>query len=361
MRTVKLTLPEQYRIICVSDIHAHCDDFKALLDKCGYRPESDYLFILGDILEKGRQNIETLRFVKKLCENPKCICLQGNNDTMCERMAFRDTKEKFLSRLKFRPDNTYMDMAKSIGITDFDIDFDDKRVLVNNAFSDELQFIRDLPLAIDTEDYLFVHAGIEDRTDWENSEERIIQSTPWFLRSRHPLSKYVVVGHFPCFNFRRANNTNRPIIDLDQRMIDIDGGCEVKWAGQLNALIIKKNGKDYHYSDVFLPLVPSRRVKSDFISDTDYKYCDVDNSDLEIVGEQGEFYRVLNRYDGSEGMIPKRCTGEWDGRLHGWINLDCFLSVKKDEQFYVYGEIGDYYFGIAQNGQVGLVPKEHIE
>ena len=82
MRTVKLTLPEQYRIICVSDIHAHCDDFKALLDKCGYRPESDYLFILGDILEKGRQNIETLRFVKKLCENPKCICLQGNNDTM---------------------------------------------------------------------------------------------------------------------------------------------------------------------------------------------------------------------------------------------------------------------------------------
>jgi len=361
MRTVKLTLPEQCRIICVSDIHAHCDDFKALLDKCGYRSDSDYLFILGDILEKGRQNIETLRFVKKLCENPKCICLQGNNDTMCERMAYRDTKEKFLSRLKFRPNNAYIDMAKAVGISDFDDDFDNKRIAVNKAFSDELEFIRDLPLAIDTEDFLFVHAGIENRNDWENSEESTIQSIPWFLRSRHPLNKYVVVGHFPTFNFCRANNTNLPIIDMEKRIIDIDGGCEVKWAGQLNALIIKKNGNDYSFNNVFLPLVPSRRVQSDYISDTEYKYCDVDNSDLEILGEQGELYRVKNRYDGSEGLIPKQCTGEWDGRLHGWINLDCFLSVKKDEVFYVYGEIGEYYFGIAQNGQVGLVPKEHIE
>lgn len=66
MNIVKVTLPEKCRIICVSDIHAHYDEFAKLLRKCGYDKESDYLFILGDILEKGRQNIETLHFIQKL-------------------------------------------------------------------------------------------------------------------------------------------------------------------------------------------------------------------------------------------------------------------------------------------------------
>lgn len=66
MNIVKVSLPEKCRIICVSDIHAHYDEFARLLRKCDYNNESDYLFILGDILEKGRQNIETLHFIQKL-------------------------------------------------------------------------------------------------------------------------------------------------------------------------------------------------------------------------------------------------------------------------------------------------------
>lgn len=53
MNIVKVTLPEKCRIICVSDIHAHYDEFARLLRKCGYDKESDYLFILGDILERA--------------------------------------------------------------------------------------------------------------------------------------------------------------------------------------------------------------------------------------------------------------------------------------------------------------------
>ena len=88
----KIKLPEKCRMICVSDIHAHCDEFRELLCKCGYDKESDYLFILGDILEKGRQNIEALRFVYELSLDPKCVCIKGNNDTMVTRMAFDDEK-----------------------------------------------------------------------------------------------------------------------------------------------------------------------------------------------------------------------------------------------------------------------------
>ncbi|NLO85786.1 MAG: hypothetical protein GX096_10230 [Clostridiales bacterium] len=46
---------------------------------CHYQPQDDYLFILGDMLEKGEQNLPILQCVKALCRHPKAIC---------EHMAF---------------------------------------------------------------------------------------------------------------------------------------------------------------------------------------------------------------------------------------------------------------------------------
>ena len=60
MKIKKVALPEKCRIICVSDIHGHADDFERLLKKCEYDADNDFLFILGDILEKGNQNIKMI-------------------------------------------------------------------------------------------------------------------------------------------------------------------------------------------------------------------------------------------------------------------------------------------------------------
>ncbi len=360
MKIEKVTLPEKCRIICVGDIHGHADDFERLLEKCEYDADKDFLFILGDILEKGSQNIKTLRLVKKLCEKERAICIQGNNDTMCERMAYRDGKEKFLSRLISRPENTYMDMAKEIGINDFTEDFDIKREKVNEIFKYELRFIRNLPFAIDTKDYVFVHAGIENRIDWENSAETVIQNDYWWLRKEHSLSKTVVVGHFPCYNFSRSKNTNLPIVDTEKRIIDIDGGCSVKWVGQLNGFIITKDGDSYSYETRFMPLVPENRITKAYKPEASYKYLDYEKSDLEIIAKDGIFLDVRNKSDGTTGRIPECCTGQWDGKLHGWINLDSFVKVSEGDLFYTYGEFGDYYIGLCENGQVGMIPKECI-
>ena len=361
MKIQKICLPENCRIICVSDIHAHCDDFEALLKDCRYDAEKDYLFILGDILEKGKQNVKTLRFVQNLCKNPKAVCIQGNNDTMCLRMAFADTQEEFLRRLECRPYNVFVEMAESMEISGFATDFEEKRQAVVSAFASELEFIRNMPLAVETDGHIFVHAGVENRPDWENSAEEYVQSASWYIREKHCLDKFVVVGHYPCYNFARSKNSNLPIVDFEKKMIDIDGGCEVKWAGQLNALIIEKQGGNYSYSTVFKPLVPERRVIKDSAPDGHYTYLDVEKSDLEIISSDGEFLLVKNRFDGSVGKIPARCTGEWGGKLHGWINLNAFLSVSKGEKFFVYGEIGEFFFGLAQDGQMGLVDKSCIE
>jgi len=357
MNIVQLSLPKNVRIICISDIHGCYSAFDALLKKCGYREETDYLFILGDLVEKGRENIAVIRKTMKLCENQRAICIKGNNDTMCERMAFSDDKEKFLSRLERRPFNCYIEMADTLGLAvkDFENNFEKSREKVNKAFEAELCFMKNLPLVIETEDYIFVHAGIENCPDWQNTSEHFALTVPWyFSKGRHQADKTVVCGHYPTYNFEAANNTNLPIIDNNKKIICIDGGAATKYAGQLNAFII--NGtKDYE--TVFEPLFPQATVKRSLFQDIKPVYVNWEDYDFAVVGKEKDFLRVKINQTGETGSIYEKYCFERDGRLHGWINLNTFLSLREGEKFSVADETEEYYFGIAENGQVGFVPK----
>ncbi|MCH5323603.1 MAG: metallophosphoesterase [Eubacterium sp.] len=362
MKKIELSLPERCRIVCISDIHGNYDTFCRLLDKCGYNENNDYLFILGDIIEKGKQNTDTLRKVKQLAENPKTYVIKGNNDTMCPRMAFSDSREKFLSRLEYRPFNAFIEMANSLGISDFTDDFEEKRGKVQDAFIKELEFLDSLPTAIETEDYIFIHAGIENRPDWENGDEGFMLCEPWFLRDSHMSPKTVVCGHYPCFNYKRGNNSNLPIIDTDKRIIDIDGGASTKSAAQLNAFVINKNGSEYSYENYFEPTASEKvTVRRSFKSDCVPEYVDWENHWLSVIDKTGELLYVKNEITGATGTIPEKFTGSWDGKLHGWISLNAFLSVDAGEAFWVFKRLENYCFGIAQNGQVGMIPIDCVE
>lgn len=350
-------LPTDCRIICVSDIHGNLKWFKKLLKKCGYDKSQDYLFILGDILEKGEENLATLRFVKLLCQSERVICIKGNNDTMCGRMAFHDTKEKFFDRLKSRPRNTYLEMAESIGIDSFDSDFEEKRQRVNEKFAYELDFMENLPLAVETKDFIFIHAGIENRPDWENTSEKFALTTPWYMDMCHQSEKTVICGHYPVYNYRAANFASLPVIDKKKRITDIDGGASTKFAQQLNALIITYNEGKYAFDTVFQPIGEEMRVKFNVNSEEKPVYVDWEHWDLTVIDKREDFYLVKINQTGETGLIPKSHTGEWDGKLHGWIHLNCFLSAEVGEKFCKCGETQEYFFGIKDNGKTGFLPK----
>lgn len=357
MKIQNPNIPNNCRIICVSDIHGNLNPFKMLLEKCNYNTNTDYLFILGDIVEKGKENLATLQFVKELCQNEKTICIKGNNDTMCDRMAFHDTKEYFSERIKKRPHNTYLEMAKSISIDSFDINFESKRQKVNRKFKAELDFMKNLPFCIETKDFIFIHAGIENRPDWRNTNEKFALTVPWYMNLCHQSEKTVICGHYPVYNYKAANNTNLPLFDKDKRIIDIDGGASTKFAGQLNALIINYKEGKYSFETVFQPIGEKLAVKSDVKSEFKPVYLDWEHWDLTVNSEKDDFYLVTINQTGESGLIPKSHIGQWEGKLHGWIHLNCFLSANKGEKFCKCGETEKYCFGIKENGQVGFLPK----
>ena len=75
-----------------SDIHGEYDKFMELLDKIKLK-ETDTLYILGDILDRGPHPIKTLR---KLMDMPNVICMVGNHELMaleCLEFLMKEIKD----------------------------------------------------------------------------------------------------------------------------------------------------------------------------------------------------------------------------------------------------------------------------
>lgn len=62
----------------ISDIHGEYDKFLELLKMIKFK-ETDTLYVLGDILDRGPHPIKVL---KKLMEMPNVICIVGNHEIM---------------------------------------------------------------------------------------------------------------------------------------------------------------------------------------------------------------------------------------------------------------------------------------
>lgn len=82
----------------ISDIHGQYNMFIELLDKINLK-DTDTLYILGDVLDRGPHPIKTIR---KLMEMPNAICLVGNHEFMamkCLEFLMKEITDKSIEEL----------------------------------------------------------------------------------------------------------------------------------------------------------------------------------------------------------------------------------------------------------------------
>ncbi len=236
-RVKRLKIKEDKRIIAVSDIHGNLNGLKRLLEKVNLSSE-DYLFIVGDMFEKGPQSLNTLRYIMELCKVYNVHPLNGNCDSVSAEIFHDRAHRELLNYMLWRKKSLLNEMcdALSIKVTKETDMMKVKEALTRN-FNEELQWIYALPDIIDTQKLTFVHAGLASR-DLNNQIAAKVQCTDAFLKQGLYFDKYCIVGHWPVILYSEAIPNCNPIIDKEHKIISIDGGNILKRNGQLNAFII---------------------------------------------------------------------------------------------------------------------------
>lgn len=250
-RIININCNDNYRVVVISDAHAHLASIKTLIDKVALKAE-DYLVILGDFLNRGYDSIGTFNYVRELSKRPRTIVLKGNHESFMQRPF--DDNDHMAAILEYFKHDPYETFLHKLALkTDFNLyecnDADTFRSYILTNFDEELTFLRQLPIILYFDDMRFVHGGYEEGFDIEHEETKFLKYD-FFNRDGSVQDRMTVVGHFPTCILRNDYLSNQPYFNFEKNIVSIDGGCGVKKTGELNAFIIEKENGIKRYNSI---------------------------------------------------------------------------------------------------------------
>ena len=182
----------------VGDIHGRYAQLHALLDMMPREETTDTLVFLGDLIDRGPDVPGCVEHVLNLCrENPeRVICLRGNHEQML--LDFLDEANMIWMESATGGDRTFEQYTEQPLRLHTEDDFDAARDLIAAKIpSQQIEFLRQLPLYHEDDYALYVHAGLEDgKHPSESSPHSLLWTRDMdFYKSYH--GKPCVFGHTP--------------------------------------------------------------------------------------------------------------------------------------------------------------------
>lgn len=211
----KISKQPNGRRIVIPDIHGCALTFKALLFKKIRITKEDQLFLLGDYIDRGKRNLETIDLILDLINSGfRIFPLRGNHEENLIE-AWEDFKS-----LKHRKDKNFKNWIYSIDLLDQD----------NSLKPRVRNFINILPYYYELDKFVLVHAGFNFQitNPFEDYDSMI--------RIRKPsenkfLDKTIIHGHV----VKDLNKIKEQITDRSN-VLSIDNGCVYKDLNQENEL-----------------------------------------------------------------------------------------------------------------------------
>jgi len=333
----KVLLPTNKRIIAISDIHGNLDLFKKILEKVLYSSQ-DILVLIGDLIEKGNMSLKTLRYIIELSNKNEVYIVSGNCDTIWEDIKYEIDDENLLRYMIIRKNSILNEMCHELSIEvneNADIKYIKKKILEN--FSYELDWLEQLPHILETENYIFAHAGVTSE-NLEEQDASIVMKNDAFLEQGLVFSKYVIVGHWPTANYGTEKGCCNPIINKEQKIISIDGGNMIKSEGQLNALIIDNNAQNITYAAID-DLPKGLIIESQSANSNTIQISWMDNA-VEVLEEGIEF--SLCRHISSNHKL--------------WIKNTKLFKAKDGMRCY---DCTDYFLSLSKGDIVSIIEKSN--
>jgi serine/threonine protein phosphatase 1 len=157
----------------------------ALMEKMDIDFESDSLVFLGDYIDRGPQSFEVVAYLADLKQRyANTIFLKGNHEEMLEKYLSGEDRITYLVNGGQQTLESYMNRPRPEG----------EPVIP----SKHLGFFKSLRVYHETQNYIFVHAGLKNKVPLEKQKtEDLLWIRRRFIESKYNYGKMVVFGHTP--------------------------------------------------------------------------------------------------------------------------------------------------------------------
>lgn len=334
-RVVRPEIQPGRRVVAVSDIHGNLPFLQGVLEAVRFTPD-DVLVIVGDLLEKGKESLTTLRYVMQLKRTHTVYLLCGNCDYIDQCfLSGPGLDEKLWPVLHefWQERSVLIQMGTEIGVVPRTLEeLPALRAALLERFPEETGFLLSLPTILEAGNFIFVHGGVPREDRLEELDAYDCMKNDNFRGQGHSFRKWVVVGHWPVTLYDSHIQRSAPLIDYDRHIVSIDGGCVLKVDGQLNALIIPDiNGDklDYTWYDG-LPTATALDPQEPSADPLNIRWSD---SVVEPLEEEGDRIRVRHPSTGRTLWLPRDFVSVWrDGETHTEDATDYALPVEPGDR-----------------------------
>lgn len=305
----QLSLPPDRRTLVISDIHGNLPYFQGLLQKAAFSRD-DVLILLGDMLEKGPQSLETLQSIVALSRTHTVYAVSGNCDWWVPLLYELGSVEDNLWYINHKPFCLLRQMCQVLGIpVSPDMDFLAARDACAAAFPEEFAFLAALPEILETPRFTFVHGGLPEGAPETWDAWHCMKYDNFMATPRH-FDKWVIVGHWPVMLYHEDIVDANPVIDREKKIVSIDGGCFLKDDGQLNGLILPRHeGEDFSFL-AYDPF-PEAEVLAAQPASPRHWYIRWGDAQVELLDRGPEFSRVRHCRSGYEmDVLSKYVYGD---------------------------------------------------
>lgn len=228
----------------VSDIHGEYELFIRLLEAIHLK-ETDTLYVLGDILDRGPHPIQ---IIMKLMEMPNVVCLTGNHELMaleCLEFLMQEITEMSIEKV----DEKMLNNLVTWQYNGSKSTIDEFRALSREMQYEVIEFIKDFmiyeELTVCGKNYLLVHGGLGNYYPGKDMEEYSLKELIWD-RAEYDIQyfedRYVVTGHTPTQEI--MENSRPGYVYKVNHHIAIDCGCNRR-NGRLAAVCLD-TGREYY-------------------------------------------------------------------------------------------------------------------
>lgn len=243
-KILNLNINKDSNVYLISDIHANLELLKKILKDINFS-HNDYLFILGDIIEKGDYSLDTLSYIRSLILNDYNIYITlGNCDNVINEFVKPVDANKLYYYSKVLGHTILNELFEKLNLDytneSFDINQNIDKIYLN--FKEYFDFINSFYDAIYlNDDILLMHSTIDEAKKKKYIEDDILENIA--------LKKLNICGHMPVQMFKNNFISSKPIIH--DNFLHIDGGNNVVLFGGLNLVKLDLNTLNYEYKTYY--------------------------------------------------------------------------------------------------------------